>query len=80
VSKTKSAGQGNFLIVLSAVVFVATQVFGVAIAAGLAIAGLFELGDAIGYALMAIFSALGVYMLWGFWKQAVASEPLTRKE
>ncbi|MFO8233455.1 MAG: hypothetical protein R6U20_12425 [Longimonas sp.] len=51
---TKPAAQGNILTVVSAVVFVATQIFGVAIAAGWAIAGLFELGDAIGYALMVI--------------------------
>ncbi len=80
VSKAKPAGTGNTLTVVSAVIFVATQVFGVAIAAGWAIAGLFELGDTIGYALMAIFSGLGIYMIWGFWKQATACEPLTRKE
>lgn len=80
MSKSKPAAQGNVLTVVSAVVFVATQVFGVAIAAGWAIAGLFELGDAIGYVLMAVFSGLGIYMIWGFWKQATSCEPLARKE
>jgi len=80
VSNPKPAAQGNILTVVSAVVFVATQVLGVAIAAGWAIAGLFELGNTIGYALMVIFSGAGIYMIRGFWKQATACEPLAAGE
>ena len=36
-------------------IFIATEVFGVAIAGG-AIAGLFELGHAVGFVLMGLFS------------------------
>jgi hypothetical protein len=52
-------------------------VFGVAIAAGWAIAGLFELGDYVGYALMGLFSLFAIYVLVNLWRRCVAVEPLT---
>jgi hypothetical protein len=66
----------NLVTVVSVMILVATEVFGVALAAGWAIAGLFELGATISYVLMALFSLLGLYLMWGFWKQAVSIEPI----
>ncbi|MGJ3262554.1 MAG: hypothetical protein ACFE0R_04890 [Salinarimonas sp.] len=57
-------------------ILVGVEVFGVALAAGWAIAGLFELGDTVSYVLMALFSVLGLWMMWGFWKKAVSIEPV----
>ena len=55
-------------------VLVGCEVFGVALAAGWALAGLFELGDVFGYGLMALFSALGVYVMLRLWRRAAAVE------
>lgn len=76
MSRTNKRNLRATVTVLSALVFVATQVLGVAVAAGWAITGIFELGDTIGYVLMGLFSGLGLYMLYGFWKQATSIEPL----
>ncbi|HEX5868029.1 MAG TPA: hypothetical protein VFY72_10010 [Beijerinckiaceae bacterium] len=57
-------------------ILIGAEVFGVAIAAGWAIAGLFELGDTIGYALMALFSVLGLYAMVVLWRRAVEVEPI----
>lgn len=80
MSRTNSRNLRATVTVLSALVFVATQVLGVAVAAGWAIAGIFELGDTIGYVLMGLFSGLGLYMLHGFWKQATRIEPLIKPD
>ncbi|MBA1155768.1 hypothetical protein [Microvirga mediterraneensis] len=58
-------------------VLVGAEVFGVAIAAGWAIAGLFELGEHVGYALMVLFSLFAVYALVHLWRRCVSAEPLT---
>ncbi len=73
-SKTNSR---NLLTVVSVMILVGVEVFGVALAAGWAIAGLFELGDTVSYVLMALFSVLGLWLMWGFWKKAVEIEPVT---
>ena len=62
--------------VLSVMVLVGTEVFGVALAAGWAIAGLFELGDVVGYALMGLFSLAGLYAMVLLWQRATSIEPL----
>ena len=67
---------GNLLTVVSVLILVGAEVFGVAIAAGWAIAGLFELGDAVGYALMGAFSLLGGYAMLILWRRAVQIEPI----
>jgi membrane protein implicated in regulation of membrane protease activity len=67
----------NVVTVVSAVILVGAEVFGVAIAAGWAIAGLFELGTEVGYVLMALFSLFGAYALWAFYKRAVEIEPIS---
>lgn len=67
----------NLVTVVSVMILVAAEVFGVALAAGWAIAGLFELGATISYVLMGLFSLFGAYLMWGFWKTAVAIEPIS---
>ena len=66
----------NLLTVVSVMILIGAEVFGVAIAAGWAIAGLFELGDAVGYALMGLFSLLGLYAMLVLWRRAVQIEPI----
>ncbi|MCC5979866.1 MAG: hypothetical protein JJU21_17540 [Salinarimonas sp.] len=80
MSRTKATNLRATVTVVSALIFVATQVLGVSIAAGWAIAGLFELGNTIGYILMVLFSGFGLYMLWAFWKQATTAEPLNKPD
>ena len=62
--------------VLSVMVLVGTELFGVALAAGWALAGLFELPREAGYAFMVLFSALGAYAMLMLWRRAVAVEPI----
>ena len=51
----------NLVTVVSLAILVGIEVFGLALAAGWAIAGLFELGDYVSYALMLAFSVLAAY-------------------
>jgi hypothetical protein len=57
-------------------ILVGAEVFGVAISAGWAIAGLFELGDIVGYILIALFSLFALYVLVVLWRRCVAVEPI----
>jgi hypothetical protein len=66
----------NLLTVVSVMILIGAEVFGVALAAGWAIAGLFELGDAVGYALMGLFSLIGIYAMVVLWRRAVQVEPI----
>lgn len=66
----------NLLTVLSVMVLVGTEVFAVALAAGWAIAGLLEFGDTVGFALMALFSLAGIYIMTLLWRRSVAIEPI----
>ena len=66
----------NLVTVLSVLTLIGAEVFGLAFAAGWAIAGLFELGDVVSYALMALFSALGLYAMLILWRRAVHVEPI----
>ncbi len=76
-SKTaKRLNLGNLLTVISVGILVGTEIFGVAIASGWAIAGLLELGDNISYALMGIFVVFGAYALINFVKAAAQHEPI----
>ena len=67
----------NLVTVVSAIILVGAEVFGVAIAAGWAIAGIFELGAQISYVLMGLFSLMAAYALWAFWKRAIEIEPIS---
>ena len=66
----------NLLTVTSILILVGVEVFAVALAGGWAIAGLFELGDVVGYALMAIFSGLGAYGLFRLYQLTTRVEPI----
>ena len=63
--------------ILSMMVLVGAEVFGVALAAGWAIAGLFELGEVVSYVLMSLFSLIGLYIMVLLWRRATSIEPLT---
>lgn len=66
----------NLLTIVSVVILVGTEIIGVALAAGWAIAGLFQLGQTISYILMALFTALGVWALVQFTRRALTVEPI----
>lgn len=70
----------NLLTIVSVGILVGTEIIGVALAAGWAIAGLLQLGDSFGktveYSLMGIFVAVGAYALYRFMQRAVLVEPI----
>ena len=66
----------NLITIVSVLILIGTEVFGVALSAGWAIAGLFELGDAIAYVLMGLFSLLGLYGMLALWRTSVRVEPI----
>ena len=66
----------NLVTIVSVMILIGTEVFGVAFAAGWALAGLFELGDQVGYALMGIFSVMAFYAMFVLWRRSVAVEPI----
>ncbi|KLK90399.1 7TM diverse intracellular signaling [Microvirga vignae] len=76
VAQAKSTNWRNLITVISIMILVGAEVFGVAISAGWAIAGLFELGNIVGYALMGLFSLFALYILVNLWRRCVAVEPL----
>ncbi|WP_093567132.1 hypothetical protein [Methylobacterium sp. 174MFSha1.1] len=57
-------------------VLVGVEVFAVAIAAGWALAGIFELGDMVGHALMVLFSLGALYIMIQLWRRATSIEPI----
>jgi hypothetical protein len=71
-----TASRRNLITIISVLILIGTEVFGVALAGGWAIAGLFELGDTAAYVLMGLFSLLGVYAMVALWRNAVAVEPI----
>nr|WP_043750719.1 hypothetical protein [Methylobacterium nodulans] len=66
----------NLVTLISIMVLVGTEVFGVAVAAGWAIAGLFELGDLVGHILMGAFSLIALYIMVQLWRRASSIEPI----
>jgi hypothetical protein len=68
----------NLVTVLSVLILIGAEVFGLAVAAGWAIAGLFELGDVVSYVLMGLFSLIGLYAMLILWRRAVRIEPIWR--
>ncbi len=68
----------NLVTIVSVMILVGTEVFGVAFAAGWAIAGLFELGQTVSYALMGLFSLGGLYLMVELWRRSVKIEPVGR--
>lgn len=66
----------NLITIVSVLILVGTEVFGVALAGGWAIAGLFELGPTVAYVLMGLFSLLGLYAMVALWRNSVRIEPI----
>jgi hypothetical protein len=77
VAETRHKPWQNLITVVSVMILIGTEVFGVAFAAGWAIAGLFELGDRVGYVLMGLFSILGVMALVSLWRRTVHIDPIS---
>ena len=67
----------NAVTVLSMMILVGTEVFAVAIAAGWALAGLFDLGDRVGHVLMGVFSLFAAWIMLQLWRRATSIEPVT---
>ena len=75
-----AAGQTNWrnlIMVISLAILVAVELFGVALASGWALAGLFELGHIVGYALMALFSVAAGYAMVNLMRRVLKVERLT---
>jgi hypothetical protein len=68
----------NLVTIVSAAILIGTEVFGIAFAAGWAIAGIFELGTAVQYGLMGLFSLIGLYIMARFVQMADKVEPIRR--
>lgn len=62
------------LTVVSIMILIGVEVFAVALSGGWALAGLFDIGDLAGYALMAAFSLIGLYIMIQLWHRAAAAE------
>ena len=76
MARSSAVNWQSLVTVASVMILIGTEVFGVALAAGWAIAGLFELGDAVGYGLMGLFSLAAIYLMWVLWRKSVAVEPI----
>ena len=76
MAPASSPSRRNLITVVSVLILIGTEVFGVALAGGWAIAGLFELGDVFAYILMGLFSLIGLYAMGALWRNAVAIEPI----
>jgi hypothetical protein len=77
LSQASRTNWQNLVTIVSVLILIGTEVFGVALAAGWAIAGLFELGPTAGYILMGLFSLLGLYAMLGLWRHSVMVEPIS---
>ncbi len=67
----------NLIMVVSLGILIAVELFGVALASGWALAGLFELGPIVGYVLMALFSAMAAYALLNLMRRVLRVERLS---
>jgi membrane protein implicated in regulation of membrane protease activity len=67
----------NLVTISCAAILIGTEVFGLAFAAGWAIAGIFELGKTVQYALMSVFSLGGLWVMWKFVQGANKVEPIS---
>ena len=67
----------NLITIISVLILIGTEVFGVALAGGWALAGLFELGETAAYILMGLFSLLGLYAMVALWRNSVSIEPIS---
>ncbi len=64
----------TLIMVISLGILIAVELFGVALASGWALAGLFELGPIVGYVLMALFSGFAAYGMLVFMRRVIKVE------
>ncbi|MGO4664642.1 hypothetical protein AB4Z40_00830 [Bosea sp. 2YAB26] len=64
----------TLIMVISLGILIAVELFGVALASGWALAGLFELGHIVGYILMALFSGFAAYGMLAFMRRVFKFE------
>ncbi len=64
----------SLIMVVSLGILIAVELFGVALASGWALAGLFELGHIVGYVLMAVFSVGAAYALINMMRRVIKVE------
>lgn len=69
----------NLIMVVSLGILIAVELFGVALASGWALAGLFELGPIVGYVLMALFSVLAAYAMLNLMRRVLKVEHLSER-
>lgn len=69
----------TLIMVVSLGILIAVQLFGVALASGWALAGLFELGPIVGYVLMALFSVFAAYGMLNLMRRVLRVERLTER-
>ncbi|TCR66978.1 hypothetical protein [Bosea sp. BK604] len=67
----------NLALVVSLGILIAVELFGVALASGWALAGLFELGPIVGYVLMGLFAVIAAYALLNLMRRVMRIERLT---
>jgi hypothetical protein len=79
LAQTSGTNRQNLVTIVSVLILIGTEVFGVALAAGWAIAGLLELGSTTAYVLMGLFSLLGLYAMLGLWRYSVSVEPISSR-
>lgn len=65
------------IMVVSLGILIAVELFGVALASGWALAGLFELGHVVGYVLMALFSGFAAYAMLNLMRRVLKVEHMT---
>lgn len=80
VANKGSVNTRNLVTIVSLAILVGTEIIGVALAAGWALSGLFELhlvfGPHVDKVLMGLFTALGLYAMVRFMQRAVQVEPI----
>jgi hypothetical protein len=77
LAQTSRTNWQNLVTIVSVLILIGTEVFGVALAAGWAIAGIFELGPTVAYVLMGLFSLIGIYAMVALWRNSVSVEPIS---
>ena len=77
MAQTGRTNWSNLVTLVSVLIIIGAEVFGVALAGGWAIAGIFELGETVRYILMALFCALGGYAMLALWRRSVRIDPIT---
>lgn len=66
----------NLGTIVSLAILVGTEVLGVALAAGWALGGIFDLGQTITIGMMVLFAGLGVFGMVAFIRNAITVEPI----